>query len=376
MNVIDTTSSRRAAVIEDARRAMEICNACRYCEGYCAVFPAMELRRSFSDGALSYLANLCHNCRGCYYACQYAPPHPFNLNLPKTFQELRVESYVQYAWPGPLARLFHRNGLVVCLLGALGVVGVLLATMLLQSADIVFAAHRGDGAFYAVIPYPVMVALAGASFGYALLALGIGAVKYWRHAGARPAETLTLGALGRALHDIATLRHLGGGQGEGCAYPDEAFSNARRWFHHAMFYGFVLSFAATAVATIYDHVFGWIAPYGWLSAPVILGTLGGIGLLIGPAGLMGLKFLADDAPAAKRLLGMDMAFLALLFLVSLSGLALLAARATPAMGVLLAVHLGFVLTLFALLPYSKFVHGVYRSAALLRYAMERNRRPD
>jgi citrate/tricarballylate utilization protein len=23
----------------EARRQMEICNACRYCEGYCAVFP-------------------------------------------------------------------------------------------------------------------------------------------------------------------------------------------------------------------------------------------------------------------------------------------------------------------------------------------------
>ena len=41
---------------------MEICNACRYCEGFCPVFPAMEQRRAFSDGDLGYLANLCHNC--------------------------------------------------------------------------------------------------------------------------------------------------------------------------------------------------------------------------------------------------------------------------------------------------------------------------
>jgi MinD superfamily P-loop ATPase len=46
---------------------MEICNACRYCEGFCAVFPAVELRREFSAGDLSYLANLCHGCRGCYF---------------------------------------------------------------------------------------------------------------------------------------------------------------------------------------------------------------------------------------------------------------------------------------------------------------------
>ena len=56
---------RETEAITNARREVEICNACRYCEGFCAVFPALELRREFSAGDLSYLANLCHNCRGC-----------------------------------------------------------------------------------------------------------------------------------------------------------------------------------------------------------------------------------------------------------------------------------------------------------------------
>ena len=38
------------------------------------------------------------------------------------------------------------------------------------------------------------------------------------------------------------------------------------------------------------------------------------------------------------------------------------------MGLAMAVHLGFVLAFFLVLPYSKMVHGVYRSAALLRRA--------
>ena len=76
--------------VRDARREMEICNACRYCEGFCAVFPAMELRREFSAGDLSYLANLCHNCRGCYYACQYAPPHEWGINVPRSFAQVRA----------------------------------------------------------------------------------------------------------------------------------------------------------------------------------------------------------------------------------------------------------------------------------------------
>ena len=36
--------------LADTRRAMEVCNACRYCETFCAVFPAMTLHREFAEG--------------------------------------------------------------------------------------------------------------------------------------------------------------------------------------------------------------------------------------------------------------------------------------------------------------------------------------
>ena len=48
-------------------------------------------------------------------------------------------------------------------------------------------------------------------------------------------------------------------------------------------------------------------------------------------------------------------------------------RATPAMGTLLAIHLGFVLALFITMPYGKLVHTVYRYAALVKNAMEQAR---
>ena len=130
----------------NARREMEICNACRYCEGFCAVFPAVELRREFSAGDLSYLANLCHNCRGCYYACQYSPPHEWGINVPRTLAEVRAESYAEYAWPKPLAPMFNRNGTVVSLIAALGIAVVLILSHVTEHASEFLRHPRHDDA--------------------------------------------------------------------------------------------------------------------------------------------------------------------------------------------------------------------------------------
>ena len=68
---------------------------------------------------------------------------------------------------------------------------------------------------------------------------------------------------------------------------------------------------------------------------------------------------------------MDLGFIALLLLVSASGLALALARNSAALPLLLCLHLGAVMAFFATMPYGKFAHGVYRGAALLKWALER-----
>ena len=140
-----------------------------------------------------------------------------------------------------------------------------------------------------------------------------------------------------------------------------------------VFYGFLLDFASTSVAACYDHFLGWQAPYPLLSWPVVLGTVGGVGLLIGTSGLLYLKWKSDRDPSAERMLSMDVAFLLLLFLTSVTGILLLALRETSAMGMLLVIHLGMVAGLFVTAPYGKFAHVVYRYAALVRYAIEQRR---
>ncbi len=342
--------------IREGERLLTICNACRYCEGYCAVFPAMERRMSFSDADVHFLANLCHGCAECYYACQYAPPHEFGVNVPRAFAEIRARSYEHYAWPRGLAKVFQGRGIVAIWLAVL-------------AALVAGGANMGGARFYDVIPHDWMITIFLALGVFTAVVQSAGLVRFWKDGGEGIGPWLRPAALARAIRDILSLKNLDSG-GVGCTYPDELHSRARRRYHHFAFYGFLLCFASTTVAAIYDNVFGWIAPYAYGSAPVVLGTLGGIGLLIGPVGLLLLRRQRDAAIADPKQDGADASFLILLFLTSFTGLMLLALRETTLMGVLLVTHLAVVLALFVTLPYGKFVHGIYRAAALFKNALE------
>jgi citrate/tricarballylate utilization protein len=122
---------------------------------------------------------------------------------------------------------------------------------------------------------------------------------------------------------------------------------------------------------VYHYGFGWTAPYDLPSLPKVLGAAGGISLLLGTAALFRLHLRRHPAHGDRAQRPMDLGFIALLFFTSATGLALWLARATPALPALLAVHLGVVMALFATLPYGKFAHGIFRAAALVRYAVEK-----
>jgi citrate/tricarballylate utilization protein len=358
------------SILEEADRLMTVCNSCRYCEGLCAVFPAMEMRRSFSDGDLNYLANLCHACGACYSDCQFSPPHEFNVNVPRTLAVARADSYAAYAWPRAFAGAFARNGLVISLIAAISVAAFILGFAAWHDRQVLFGVHTGPGAFYKLMPHNAMVALFGAAFLYAIVALAMGVRAFWRDIGEPVGIKTGAVALFQAIRDAGALRYLDGG-GVGCFNEDDRPTDRRKLYHHLTFYGFALCFASTCVATIYHYLLARQAPYAWWDLPVVLGTLGGIGLLIGPAGLLAARRKRDPALADEARYGMDVAFIVMLFLTSLTGMALLLWRETAAMGPLLALHLGVVFALFVTMPYGKFVHGIYRFAALVRYAMER-----
>ena len=355
-------------IISQGQHTMTVCNSCRYCEQYCPVFPAVERRLTFDQSDLSYLANLCHNCGECLYACQYAPPHAFGIDVPRTLAQLRLTSYQQYCWPRPLGAAFSRRGVLTAhVLAGLLTALMLTVAWLFNPSGLVQANLRGD--FYALMPHGVMVTLFGGVALFVLTAIAIGISRFWRDVHHHSAEPVPAAAIARALRDALTLRHLHS-SGVDCTTTEEARTPWRRLFHHCTFYGFMLCFASTTTAAIYHSVFGWHAPYAYSSLPVVLGTIGGVGLLVGPLGLLWLRRTRDDAlmdPAQKSL---DESFIAMLLLTSLTGLLLLILRDTPVMGVLLFVHLGVVLALFLTLPYGKFMHGFYRTAALVKYRTE------
>src|SRR4029079_16650575 len=157
MTVVETLVASAASEADrlnaEGARIMQICNACRYCEGYCAVFPAMERRLEFDSASLAYLSNLCHHCGACFYACQYAPPHEFAVNVPRVFAQIRRQSYEDYAWPRAFASAYRRNGTIV----ALALAGSLAFFFALAIAIGGGLSGAREGSFYAVFPHGFLV---------------------------------------------------------------------------------------------------------------------------------------------------------------------------------------------------------------------------
>jgi citrate/tricarballylate utilization protein len=357
-------------LVTEAERQMRVCNACRYCEYYCAAFPAMEQRSIFAKGDVFYIASLCHDCRSCYQACMYVAPHPFDLDIPTVLTKARLETYDHYARPRWIVQALQ--GGPAALLAAAAAMTALVCVLMAAAGNIgsVFHAHVGPGAFYHLLPHlamaiPPLLIVAGAVT-VAVSSL----VAFWRDTGGRTLSLLDPKLWATVLVEVAVMRWMRGG-GDDCYYPhDDTPSPLRRWLHQFVMWGFLLAFASTIAAFIEEAWLGVLPPYGWLSLPVQLGFWGGVGLLAGATGLIALKKRATRTLADAR--RMDYMFLVMLDLVAASGIALLLLRGTGLMGSLLVIHLAAVFTLFLTAPYGKFMHAVYRLGALLKSVQERH----
>src|SRR6202048_5071112 len=236
-------------LFEEANRQLIICNACRYCEGYCPVFRAIETRRDFSQGDVFYLSNLCHDCRACYYACMFTPPHEFAINIPKILAEARIETSQRWSWPEFLARAFKKRGITVALAFVVAAIVVALSLLLVPASSL-FAIHLGPGAFYEVVPYIAMVIGGLILFFYVIAVWMRGGARFWSETRSVLREPGGFKALISSLTAALGLRYLQGG-GPGCFYPDERPSSVRRVYHTLTSLGLLSDFVATTLAFIY-----------------------------------------------------------------------------------------------------------------------------
>jgi citrate/tricarballylate utilization protein len=365
----------------EADRQLTICNACRYCEGYCAVFPALERRRELTEGDIAHLADLCHDCRACYTACMYAPPHEFAVNPPAILSAVRRQGYDAYRPSPPWPRLAagRHGAITVAALVAVALLALLIIGVGGTAAGSGGASVPAAGSPYRVLGYPALLLAVGLPAGWSVAVMAWSARAYWRatngHGLARPAVLLA------ATRQAATLRNLRGG-GADCAYPGDEPSGARRRLHGLVAWGFLACAGATVAAAASQDIAGDPPPYPVLSAPVLLGIAGGGGLVVGCAGLLLLRRQAakiarahpadagrEDPALARR----GYALLAALLLLAVSGLLTLVLRDTAAFAPVLVVHLATVVACFAIAPYTKFMHVVYRFLALVQDNAEARR---
>ncbi|MGW5237494.1 tricarballylate utilization 4Fe-4S protein TcuB [Monashia sp. NPDC004114] len=359
-------------LVGEATRQLTVCNSCRYCEGYCAVFPALGRRTVIEQGDVSQLANLCHDCRACYDACMYSSPHEFAVDLPKALSAVRVHDYRRYMWPTAVPRLFS---------GWTGVFsGVVLATAIVTLAALLHAGPSGlvatgDGAQspYALIPYPVLLLLILVPTLYSTAVAMAAGRRFWTEV-AGDGREMRVGHVSRAVWYAATLRYLRGG-GQDCYYPqDTEPSSKRRVLHGFVSYGFGLCLVSTTSAAILQDVLHSPPPYPWLSVPVLTGTVGGLSMVIGCTALLVLKTRASTVTSYAQMTVKDYGLLVALEFLALSGLAVLLLRTTPAFGIAFLVHFAAVVLTFAVAPYSKLSHAIFRFLAIVRDNVERSGR--
>lgn len=272
-----------------------------------------------------------------------------------------------------MGRWFQRHALASVGLVAAALIVMTVSVALTDSWPSVFRANGAPGAFYRTVPYLAMLvpALVGGLFILSVLAAGFRT--FWKASDLGFRGLLDWTAWVGAGRDALWLTQMRGG-GDECYYPSRFHpSSARRHLHSLVVWGFAATFVSTILAAFWQEILHRDPPYPVLSPPVLFGIAGGGALILGTSGLLALKWRLRSPAANRPMLSMDLVFLGNLDAVAVSGMLTLLLRGTALLGPILGLHIACLFALYVTAPYGKFVHSVYRFAAILEDRVSRTR---
>ena len=158
------------------------------------------------------------------------------LVVPCMLDEVRGQTYADYAWPPALGQLYQRNGLTLALALVAGLTLFLLLAVALHGQGIAALWQAPVGGFYGIFPHNLLVGLFAPVFLFAVLALGLGVRRFWRDVTpATSGAALSTPATVEATDAVLRLKYLDGGHGDGCHNEDDAYTLSRRRLHHFTF---------------------------------------------------------------------------------------------------------------------------------------------
>jgi citrate/tricarballylate utilization protein len=357
---------------EDARFSLNICNACRYCENICPVFKAIEFRRTFSDNSIIYLANLCHDCRGCYYACQYAPPHTFDINIPKIFGTLRLETYKNYKKSKFSKEIIEKPHIFSIAIFLISFLFYTISSIIYTGKLSLKGLFEQNTSFYSVLPENFLIITMLIPFTISLTIYIKNLIDYCDYIDIKKSDFFKLFNHISSLKSVILLEFLDGGS-FGCNYPDEEYSFSRKIYHQFVLFGFIITFISTLIAAFMGHILNISPPYSFTSLAVIFGTIGGVLMILGLTGLLYLRTKMDRIPYSENINSMDINLIMILLMSVLTGFLVLLFRSTIFMPILFIIHLSTVITFFIMLPFSKLQHAIFRYASIYKYFSEMNK---
>ena len=336
---------------EEAVRQLTICNACRYCEGFCAVWDAIEMREKITMQDAYYLSNLCHDCRDCYSVCPYNDPHPFKLNIPQVMEKVRLESYVEHTFPKFMRKAFDHPAIYST-----------ATAILITSFSLLFAYYTGglsaftSGRLGEIIPPDVYRYITIFLYSYTVVLWSTEGYLYWKAIGGTKNSGWHLGLL-RAISDVLLHRNFAGG-GTGCNYPSTESGYSRLAFHSMTFFGFIIALIASA---FYPAFNGYVL-YVYVTSSAFL-FLGSLWLFLSHA-------FERPKLSTSNMLKLDMPFTVLLFLSGITGIAFALLPSGLGRSLTFLIHDGLIASVFILAPFSKFIHPVFRFLSLVKYRDE------